>query len=268
MEVPVKPQTQSIDAVELVLQARTTQKPISSIPAEILPIDTASAYRFQELLVEQLLSKEHSTAIGYKIACTSKLAQDLLKVNEPFYGRLMSQSSFKDGAQLATDNFFFRCTEAEFSFEIAHDLPDREIAVDDLSDYIGAVLPSIEIVDSRYADWLKMDARAHIVDNACHGAWVEGKRFPDWQKIDLAKQRVKLFVNGKLTKEGSGEAVLGSRLNVLVWLANALNRNGRRLKAGELVSTGITTDVYFASAGDEIMADFGEIGQVKLSFSR
>src|SRR5262249_28352764 len=66
MEVYMKPQTQSIDAVELLLQARTARKPIASIPTEILPKDLASAYRLQETLVEELLSKEHGTAIGYK----------------------------------------------------------------------------------------------------------------------------------------------------------------------------------------------------------
>jgi 2-keto-4-pentenoate hydratase len=263
----MKPQTHTVDSVQLVLRARSERKPLASIPPNLLPKDIASAYKLQELLVDQLLSNGHGTAIGYKVACTSKRIQDLMSVDEPFYGRLMSQSSFKDGANIPADKFFFRCMEAEFSFEIAHDLPDRAITIDELSDFIGAVLPSIEIVDSRYADWLKMEARAHIVDNACHGAWVEGKRFRDWHKIDLAKQRVKLFVNGKLTREGSGEAVLGNPLNVLVWLANALHRNGKQLKAGDLVSTGITTDVYFASAGEEVSADFGEIGQVKLSFS-
>jgi len=49
-------------------------------------------------------------------------------------------------------------------------------------------------------------------------------------------------------------------------LANALCQNGQQLTAGEFVSTGITTDVYFAKAGDEITADFGTIGQVSVSF--
>jgi 2-keto-4-pentenoate hydratase len=263
----MKSHSHSVDAPALLLEARASHTPINSIPTALLPADLIAAYRLQEKLVEELLRINHGKTIGYKVACTNKLAQDLLKVEEPFYGRMMTHSSFKAGAQLDPKNFFFRCMEAEFSFKISRDLPARTIVADELGDYIGAILPSIEIVDSRFADWVKIDALSHIADNACHGAWIEGEPFTNWQKIDLAKQKVKLFVNGELTREGSGEAVLGNPLNVVVWLANTLVRLGKQLKAGELISTGITTNVYFAAPGDKISADFGEVGQLGLSFS-
>jgi 2-keto-4-pentenoate hydratase len=264
----MNPKTQSVSAVDLLLEARTKRKTIEKVPSELLPADQTTSYKLQEMMVNRLLANACGETIGYKVACTSKLAQDLLKVDGPFYGCLLSSTSFADGAELITDQFFFRCIEAEFSFEISKDLPNRPIVEDELSDYIGAILPSVEIVDSRYADWIKVDAKLHIVDNACHGAWVEGKRFTNWKKIDLAKQPVELWVNGELKRQGSGAAVLGNPLNVVAWLANALHGNGKHLKAGDLISTGITTDVYFASTGDQITADFGEIGQVHLSFSK
>jgi 2-keto-4-pentenoate hydratase len=262
----MKSQTRGIGAVDLLLKARADHKTIPCLPSKQHPKDLLEAYKFQEMLVQRLPENAGGT-IGYKVACTNKLAQDLLSVNEPFYGRLLSQTSFLDGAQLASRNFFFRCIEAEFSFEIAEDLPMRAVEPGEISTYVQSILPSIEIVDSRFVDWLKIDAHSHIVDNACHGAWVRGKACTDWRHLDLATEQVKLIVNGQIKREGSGEAVLGNPLNVLAWLANSLYKNGTQLKAGEFVSTGITTDVYFAEAKDKIRADFGAIGQVEVSFS-
>ena len=66
--------------------------------------------------------------------------------------------------------------------------------------------------------------------------------------------------------KGSGAAVLGHPLNALEWLVNKLASHGRGLKAGEYITTGVTTDTYMASAGDLVRADFGPVGAVELTF--
>lgn len=263
----MKSQAHSVDAVSLLLQARSSRDPLDSIPDNLRPKDLVEAYKFQDSLVNRLLADHRSKTIGYKVACTSQLAQDILKVREPFYGRMMSHSSFADGVELAAKNFFFRCMEAEFGVKIGRDLPARPINPQEAGDYVETILPSIEIVDSRFAEWLKIDAASHVVDNACHGAWIHGQPCSTWKNFPLAEQKVELYVNGQLERQGSGAAVLGNPLNVVAWLANALHKNGKQLKAGEYISTGITTNVYFASPGDKITADFGKIGRVELSFS-
>jgi 2-keto-4-pentenoate hydratase len=75
---------------------------------------------------------------------------------------------------------------------------------------------------------------------------------------------VQLIINGQLKDEGSGAAVLGHPLNALTWLANALNARELGLKAGDRITTGVTTDIYLAGAGDLVEADFGPVGRVTL----
>jgi len=60
--------------------------------------------------------------------------------------------------------------------------------------------------------------------------------------------------------------VLGHPLNALEWLVNSLGARGLGLKAGQYVTTGVTTEVYMAQRGDRIMADFGAVGAVELTF--
>jgi 2-keto-4-pentenoate hydratase len=109
-----------------------------------------------------------------------------------------------------------------------------------------------------------MGAPALIADTACHGAWIHGPLVTDWRGMDLAAQKVQLIINGQLKDEGSGAAVLGHPLNALTWLANALNARELGLKAGDRITTGVTTDIYLAGAGDLVEADFGPVGRVTL----
>jgi len=58
--------------------------------------------------------------------------------------------------------------------------------------------------------------------------------------------------------------VLGHPLNALEWLVHRLHAQGIGLKAGEYVTTGVTTDIYDAQVGDHLIADFGPVGAVEL----
>ena len=92
---------------------------------------------------------------------------------------------------------------------MAEDVPaGRTYDAETIKDYIGAALPSIEIVDHRYHDWKTVGAPSLLADNAIHGAWVFGEPFADWRKIDFARHPVSLTINGEQTLTGSGAAVL------------------------------------------------------------
>jgi 2-keto-4-pentenoate hydratase len=131
---------------------------------------------------------------------------------------------------------------------------------------IEGVLPAIEIVDSRFESWTTIGAPSLIADNACNAAWVRGAVRKDWQNLDLAAQPVRVIVNGQLVREGSGSAVLGHPLNALEWLANSLASRGIALKAGQYITTGVTTEVYMAEPGDRITGDFGPVGSAEVAF--
>jgi 2-keto-4-pentenoate hydratase len=241
---------------------------LAHLPPGIAPASTEQAYSSQERYVERLINHFGGHTIGYKIACTNELAQRLLRVPEPFHGRLLSSFFQPSPARFRAGDFFMRVIEAEFGFRFARDLQvgARPATRDEIVDALEGVLPSIEIVDSRYSAWTDMDAPALIADNAAHGAWVAGALVRDWQHIDLAAQAVELRANGKTVETGSGAAVLGHPLNALTWLAGRLHARGVAPRAGEYVTTGVTTDIFMAHAGDEVVADFGPLGSVAVRF--
>ena len=254
---------------ELLGQARINHKRLPELPAAIRPKTPAEAYAVQDGLVDRLLAHYGGGLIGYKVACTNVTAQRQLNVNAPFAGRLLSAFFFESPARVDAAKFFMRVVEAEFAFEMARDLPPTSAPRlrQEIAAAVKGVIPAIEIVDSRFDDWTTIGAPSLIADNACNAAWIKGPVVTDWQKIDLAAQAVHVTVNGKLLREGTGSNVLGHPLNALEWLVNSLSARGLGLKAGQYITTGVTTEVYMAERGDRITADFGPVGSVSLDFA-
>jgi 2-keto-4-pentenoate hydratase len=256
-------------ACEYLLEMRRTRRPVAALPADVVPRSLAEGYQVQERLVRTLLDRSGGHPIGYKVACTSELAQKALGVDGPFFGVLLSHCTYRSAAALPASDFTVRCAEAEFGFEMAADVPPGPAyTAETITDYIAAALPSIEIVDHRYHDWHAVGAPSLLADNAIHGAWVAGNPYPGWRDLDFALHPVALLVNGEQTFPGSGAAVLGNPLTVVAWLANELPRFGRRLRRGDRVTTGVTTGIYLAQPGDRLAADFGPLGRVELDFGR
>jgi len=258
----------NMKGVDLLAQARFRKQPMLALPEECRPPEPKVAYHMQKLLIERLISIYGGQPVGYKIACTSKSARDFLNFYEPFYGRLLSPFVHVSPARLSANDFSMRVIEPEFAFRIAKDLPASAAPyrMDTIATAVDAVLPAIEIVETSYIDWTKVDVPSLIADNGCNGAWVQGPSYPDWEKIDFPAHQVTLVVNGKQIRRGQGDAIMGHPFNALTWLANTLCQQGSGLKAGDLVSTGTCTDVYEAEAGDDIRVDFGTIGAVELLF--
>lgn len=255
-------------AADLLAEARLTRRRRTCLPEECRPLTPQEGYAVQDMLVQRLLSNYGGRPVGYKIACTNKSAQELLTLNEPFYGRLLSSFVHMSPARMDPNDFFMRVVEPEFAFEMADDLPGSRVPYDSetVAAAVGAILPAIEIADSRYTEWTVVDGPSLIADNGCNGAWVRGEAYPGWRAYDLATHEVVLLINGKRVGTGRGNVIMGHPLNALTWLANMLCRLGSGLRAGDLISTGTCTEMYLGQAGDEIRADFGSLGTVELTF--
>ncbi len=247
------------------LTMRRERRVEPDLPPHLRPPELATAYDVQRLLVDSL--SPDAAPIGYKCAGTSSVAQAVLGIDHPLFGRLLPNTTSADGATLRADAFVHRVVEAEIGLRVAEDVQpiDGGHTADTIADVVAAVIPSIEIVDYRYETWA-VGAAQVAADNAIHGWWVAGEPLVDWRHLDLAEVAVTVRRNGSVVTTGSGANVLGNPLNVLAWLADELPRYGQRLRAGDLVTTGITTDVFEAVAGDQIIAEFADVGSVRIRF--
>lgn len=253
-------------AADELLDMRATNRVEIDLPEGLRPESFADAYAIQGRVVAGLLP-DGARAIGYKAACTSEIAQQALRIDAPLFGRLLSHSSHRSGVILDAGDFVHRVIEAEFAFRVGSDVPARAggHTVESIGEYIDAIIPSIEIVDYHYREWT-IGALQVAADNAIHGAWVGGEPMTEWRDLDLASAAVAVSTDGAPTTSGSGAAVLGHPLNVMAWIADELPRFGLALRAGDLVTTGVTTGVFEAEPGQTIEARFEGVGSVSVAF--
>ena len=247
------------------LAMRAEQRIEADLPESLRPATLDEAYDVQARVVAGL---GHGEPIGYKCACTSPIAQEALAIDGPLFGRLLSGTTSSGGSTLEAGRFVHRVVEAEVGFRLGEDVEpvDGGHTPGTIARCIDAAIPAIEIVDYRYESWT-LGALQVAADNAIHGWWVQGDPVTDWQHLDLATMAVTVDRNGQVETMGSGANVLGHPLNVMAWLADELPRFGLQLRAGDLVTTGVTTDVFEADAGDEILAEFDGLGSVGVSFA-
>ena len=260
-------------AADYLFSLRVEKRIELGIPAGFRPANFRSAYAIQERLVAKLLGRSPGACIGgYKVACVgertpSTQALRLHSHAEPFFGRLLSPTTFISPGRLRSEGYFTHGIEAAFSFLITKDIVPGSgpHSVETIAEYIGGILPSIEVLETRFADWTKVGACQLAADNAMHGAWVQGAVVQEWEGVHLEQQVVSLRVNGRTVREGRGKNLLGNPLNAVTWLANELEARGETLQAGQVVSTGAASDLYIARPGERIEADFGPIGIAELT---
>ncbi len=260
-------------AAECLLSARVERVPLETFPPGLEPQDLETAYAIQEASLADILdSMGGGRVVGYKIGCTSAAAKELLGLDSPFVGRLLSPKLHESPAQLEASTFSIRVIEPEVAYRLGRPLPASGGPYDAsaVKEAAVGVMGSIEVVDTRYADWVGAGGFRLIADNGSAGAWVAGAEDANVDVIDAENQEVKvtLFRDGAAVDHqvGSTGATLGSSLNSLAWLANELNRQGHELGEGDLVTTGTTTQVLHAQPGDRVVADFGPLGGVTVEF--
>ena len=85
-----------------------------------------------------------------------------------------------------------------------------------------------------------------------------------WRDVDLAAHSTCVHINGEIVSRGRGADVLGDPRNALTWLANQFAILGDGLRAGHMVTTGVTGRPCPIASGDRITADLGDLGTVSV----
>jgi 2-keto-4-pentenoate hydratase len=257
--------TRVIQAARLLLNARGDFRQIVGFPEECRPRNMDDAYLIQKTFGEEW----ELPVVGYKIGCTARDQQRMLKVKEPFYGRLFSPFVKDSPAEFSAGAFHQLGLESEFAFRLKRAIKPRANAYsrEEIERAVGVMHPAIEIVDTRLDNWLTRGAPSVVADNGANGALILGEPVKDWRKLDLAKTLVVLTIDGKRVAGGKGVRVLGHPLEALTWLANKLSATGITLEPDQIVSTGTVTGLNFARPGSTGIAKFQRIGEVKITFT-
>ena len=252
------------EAARALHEARRDRRAIDALPEGCRPGTVDEGYQIQDALV----ALEGARVVGWKLGATTSYWQKRARLTEPMAGRLLDGAVHHGSATLEGGAFHLRMVECEYAFRLGRDLPPRDAPYrrDEVEAAVDAVFGCIEVADTRYAKGLMVDTPSLIADNVLAGAYLVGPEITGWRSVDLVHAPVRVWIEGKLRSEGSGEHTGGHPILPLVWLAEDRRKRGDGLRAGALVSTSSCTGGYRAPPKAVIKADYGPFGTVEVSF--
>jgi len=242
---------------------------LQKLPEHTCPKTRAEGYAVQGLLP----TVSGRIVAGWKIAATSLVGQKHINISGPLAGRILSGQVFSPGSTVPSSGNRMRVAEPEMAFTLSKDLPPRTTpyTVDDVLEAVASLHPALEFPNSRFEIFTEAGEAQLLADCACAHQFMLGPAAPEsWRKLDLSKQHVHAKVTKRdhslWTREGTGEAVLGDPRIALAWIINELTSQSITLKAGQFFTTGTCMVPLEIEPGDEVLADFGVLGQISMKF--
>lgn len=251
-------------------QAFDTRTPCPPLSETSPALDVEDAYRIQALNIaarqERGLDGRPARLVGHKIGITSKAVQSWLKVTQPDFGCLLSDMVVPDGGEADTALLLQPRIEGEIAFVLGRDLVGPGLTAADVLRATDFLLPALEIIDSRIADW-KITYPDTIADNASSGLFVTGSVPVSPRGVDLELCGMALSKNGAVASVGVGAACLDHPVNAVVWLANKLGELGEPLRAGSVVLSGALGPVVPVAKGDAFELEVAHVGRCSVRFA-
>jgi 2-keto-4-pentenoate hydratase len=245
-------------AARMLVAARRERRLIERLPLDCRPGDLAAGYAVQAQVAGML-----GAIGGWKIGAADP-------GNTPLHAPIFAQEIHPSGVTLAAKEFPGAIIEAEIAFWLRQDLPVGDVAHDAAS-VARAVerVPALEIYRSRYREPGAAEEAEQLADCLANGglivgvgvgvgveAVMAGGAMPTWD-IDLA-------VDDTLKQVRAARHPAGDPLQLVVWLANHLNRCGSLLSAGQVVTTGA---LLLAPIGRSVRGECQGLGSVSASFT-
>jgi 2-keto-4-pentenoate hydratase len=243
---------------EVLIEAERTRTPTAPITRRYPFLDVETAYKTQAIVVEHRLAAGERLA-GFKLGLTSAVKRRALGIHEPVHGRLTSAMLVPFGEPVRLAELIHPRAEPELAFVLGRRITGR-VTVGQVLAATEAVLPAIEIVDSRYAEAFRLPDS--VADNAGAARVVLGterRRPAELEDLDVLGC---LFRGRGGIDTAAGGAVMGHPAAALVWLAAALEARGEALEEGTIVlSGGLTASVPLRDR-DVVVAEFDGLGAV------
>ncbi len=222
--------------------------------------DISEAYEIQRLSINKRIDRNESLT-GYKLGFTSKAKMEQMGLSDVIWGRLTDSMAIPNGGLLHFNKFIHPRVEPEIAFKVSKTIDDI-INLENAAEYIAAIAPAIEVIDSRYENF-KFSLEDVIADNCSSSGYILGEWLASTTPINHVE--ISLLINGQLVQKGNTSAILGNPIASLVELSKMAKKYGFQIKPGHIVLAGAATPAEYISMGDRVVAEFQGLKDVTLS---
>lgn len=225
--------------------------------------------------VHAIMEQRFGPSIGYKAALTSSATQKRFNHSAPVWGRLYPGMLLPNGAVVDAAFGTRPLFEADVLVRVSSaDINHAQTTLQVLAS-IDQVIPFIELPDLVVQAPGQLAGPGISAINAGARLGVAGSPVPvpafRAERLALADSLRDMLVTihdgeGVELSRGKGSDILDHPLNAVIWLAQALAKEGFRLKPGDLISLGSFSPLFPPKAGLAISVKYeGLAGAVPVS---
>ncbi|HPE61268.1 MAG TPA: 2-oxo-3-hexenedioate decarboxylase [Thiolinea sp.] len=238
---------------------------VTKITDDYPDMDWEDAYDIQ-FEIRRRKEARGNRVIGLKMGLTSYAKMKQMGVEVPVYAFLADYFNIPDGGEVKTSELIHPKVEAEIALITNQPLRGPGCTVAHVLAATEAVLPAVEVIDSRYRDF-KFDLKSVVADNASSARFVTGGNIRRADEVDMKTLGVVMEINGEVVATGAGAAVLGHPAASVAMLANMLAERGEEIPAGTFIMTGGITAAVGVKAGDSVCVRYQDLGSVSMRFT-
>jgi 2-keto-4-pentenoate hydratase len=237
-------------------------------PTPFTSLSPADGRCVQEKLVA-IFAQPLGDVVGFKLGLTNPAIQQRFGIDHPIRGAIFHATlRATSGAEIETRFAAVPVLEADMLMRIG--MGGVEAALNDhaaLIRHVDQVIPFIELPDLVYAPDYRPSLGDLLAVNVGARLGVVGKPIAVTHSPDfiaaLGRMSVSLHQDGREVSRAPGAAILGHPLNALAWIARDLARDGRPLRAGDVVSLGSFSPPQPVAAGQAWAARYEGLGEAQ-----
>ncbi|GAA1163016.1 hypothetical protein [Nocardioides aquiterrae] len=208
---------------------------------------------------DRLRAERGAVHTGYKLGWTSQAMREALGIDRPNFGTLWDYMRVEDGGTLDLARLIHPKVEPELAFLADATLDGPGVTADEVLES-GRWAVALEIVDPRWASY-DFDWFDNTADGSSAAAYVVGA----FRRAPVRPESLRLTMQaGEISREGSGDAAMGSPAEAVAYLVRQLHERGEALRPGLVVLTGGITAPLDLTAGATVRVSSPELGSCHL----
>jgi len=215
--------------------------------------------------LHKLLAAKHGAVIGYKAGLTNPAVQKRFNYDKPVWGVLYQGMVLDTGATVDAAFGARPLFEADLLVRVKSEAINRAKTPAEVIAAIDQIIPFIELPDLTVQAPPKLNGPAIAAINVGARLGVKGlpilvpqTDFAQAFLLDALRDMTVRLNDGQGAEiaRGKGADILGHPLNAVVWLAEALGKEGLAMKPGELISLGSFSPLTPTKPGLTVQASY------------